>query len=44
MTTPCADVLLDEVVLNFFKSPALWAGLFTDNMGIKDVWHVVNFT
>ncbi len=29
-TTPCANVLLDEVVLNFFKSPALWAGLFTD--------------
>ncbi len=28
-TTPCANVLLDEVVLNFFKSPALWAGLFT---------------
>ncbi len=29
-TTPCANVLLDEVVLNFFKSPALWAGLFTE--------------
>ena len=31
-TTPCANVLLDEVVLNFFKSPALWAGLFTEPM------------
>ncbi len=30
-TTPCANVLLDEVVLNFFKSPALWAGLFTSH-------------
>ena len=32
-TTPCANVLLDEVVLNFFKSPALWAGLFTHLWG-----------
>ncbi len=35
-TTPCANVLLDEVVLNFFKSPALWAGLFTLSHGLLD--------
>ncbi len=39
-TTPCANVLLDEVVLNFFKSLALWAGLFTLHHRRTQILHI----